>query len=65
MTTTIIKDATLECVIEQMEEKGYNMSEFDVNEAVQMGYFYAYMNGYQDADCYDIAEYNGLYTVTV
>lgn len=64
MKNIISENATMEEIIEKMVSNGYNMKDFDEAEAVENGYFYAYMEGYQDADCFNLKLDNGYYTLS-
>lgn len=65
MSTIILENVTIEKVIEELEEKGYGMEDFNQDEAVKNGYFGVYMDEYQDIDCFNLSEKDGLYTLSV
>lgn len=64
MKNIILESATMEEVIEKLESNGYDMKDFNKEEAEENGYFYAYMEGYQDADCFDIKKVGENYTLS-
>ncbi|WP_312448597.1 hypothetical protein [Lacrimispora sp.] len=62
MEKVVIKGTKRE-VTQAMKEKGYKMEGFN-DVSIEVGYFFAYKEGYQGADYFTINKSGWTYTIT-
>lgn len=48
------KEISKEELLEGLKENGYTFDEATIEEDIENGYFYATLEGYQDADCIEV-----------
>jgi hypothetical protein len=54
------KEISKEELLEGLKENGYTFDEATIDEDIENGYFYATLEGYQDADCIEVEKVNDM-----